>query len=101
MVTVMQVKRMRLIDADELKEHKFPIPLIGDYQQGWNDAIDAIVNNAPTAKSSFRHVILKHPRFGECDAIYDEARRLFYFDTITRELMDKYGWTFEEAENDK
>lgn len=36
-----------LISREALKEHKFPIPLIGDYQQGWNDAIDAIIDNAP------------------------------------------------------
>lgn len=39
-----------LISREELKEHKFPIPLIGDYQQGWNDAIDAIIDNAPTVE---------------------------------------------------
>ncbi len=37
-----------LISRSALKEHKFPIPLVGDYQQGWNDAIDAIIDNAPT-----------------------------------------------------
>jgi hypothetical protein len=55
---------MRLIDADELKARKFvgnKFMQIGGrrngktleavnraYQQGWNDAIDAIINNAPT-----------------------------------------------------
>lgn len=40
----------RLIDANALEEHKF----VGnkfvrnDYQQGWNDAIDAIIDIAPT-----------------------------------------------------
>lgn len=38
-----------LISREALKEHKFSIPLIGDYQQGWNDAIDAIYDNVPTA----------------------------------------------------
>lgn len=42
---------MRLIDADALPEHKFPenqCNRFGDgayYRQGWNDAIDAIVDN--------------------------------------------------------
>ena len=50
---------MRLIDADELKTHKFvgkkyvlidkTLENIKAYQQGWNDAIDAIIDNAPTA----------------------------------------------------
>lgn len=54
----------RLIDADTLKEHKFvgnKFVQIGRrangktlesinkaYQQGWNDCIDAIIDNAPT-----------------------------------------------------
>ena len=57
---------MRLIDADDLHSHKFLTPqvkAIGDsrggktreqiieaYQKGWNDCIDAIVDNAPTVK---------------------------------------------------
>ena len=45
---------MRMIDADALPEHKFPEILcnkFGDgafYRQGWNDAIDAIVDNEDT-----------------------------------------------------
>ena len=49
---------MRLIDADKLKEHKFLTPDAEEakkwlpaetqgYQLGWNDAIDAIVDNVP------------------------------------------------------
>lgn len=60
---------MRPIDADELKTHKFLTPqvkVIGGrrcgktreqiteaYQQGWNDCIDAIIDNAPTVKYPF------------------------------------------------
>ena len=55
---------MRLIDADDLHSHKFLTPqvkaiggrrggktreqIIEAYQKGWNDCIDAIVDNAPT-----------------------------------------------------
>lgn len=41
----------RLIDADKLPEHKFTRESAkgSDYMRGWNDAIDAIVDNAPTA----------------------------------------------------
>lgn len=55
---------MRLIDADELNTHKFLTPqvkviggrhngktreqIIESYQKGWNDAIDAIIDNVPT-----------------------------------------------------
>lgn len=58
---------MRLIDADALLEHKFVgnkfIQIGGRkngktleavnraYQRGWNDAIDAIINNAPTIET--------------------------------------------------
>lgn len=61
---------MRLIDADALKEHKFVgnkfIQIGGRtngktleavnkaYQQGWNDAIDAIIDNAPTVAEIFK-----------------------------------------------
>lgn len=61
-----------------------------------------LIEEAPTieARQTVRHVILNHPRFGKCDACYDEARQLFYFDCITKELLDKYGWTFEEGADD-
>jgi rubrerythrin len=52
---------MRLIDADELKSHKFLTPdnpqatrcfdeKIKAYQKGWNDAIETIIDNAPTVE---------------------------------------------------
>jgi len=52
---------MRLIDADTLSEHKF-VSIncylksncdngFSQYKQGWNDAIDAIIDNAPTVKT--------------------------------------------------
>ena len=37
----------RLIDVNELSEHKFPT-IDSLYDSGWNDAIDAITENAPT-----------------------------------------------------
>ena len=51
---------MRLIDADTLSEHKF-VSIncylksncdngFSQYKQGWNDAIDAIIDNAPTVE---------------------------------------------------
>ena len=45
----------RHIDADALEEHKFVGNkfVINDYQQGWNDAIDAIIDNAPTVDMAF------------------------------------------------
>ena len=37
----------RLIDADEMKMSKCPA-VVNEYTKGWNDAIDAIIENAPT-----------------------------------------------------
>ena len=37
----------RLIDADELKDGKF-VYATEPYTRGWNDAIEAIIQNAPT-----------------------------------------------------
>lgn len=43
---------MRPIDADKLPEHKFTRESAksSDYMRGWNDAIDAIVDNEPTVE---------------------------------------------------
>lgn len=64
---------MRLIDADVLHEHEFKTPKykqIGGrrngktieninlaYQKGWNDAISAIIDNAPTVDTTFRELV--------------------------------------------
>ena len=43
---------MRYIDADKLKDIKFNSisnDKYGIYRMGWNDAIDAVVDNEPTA----------------------------------------------------
>lgn len=47
---------MRLIDADQLEYRKFAGRVQGDakgniYGAGWNDAIDAIVDNEPTIEA--------------------------------------------------
>ena len=43
---------MRYINADNLAEHKFTRESAksSDYMRGWNDAIDAIADNAPTVE---------------------------------------------------
>jgi len=43
---------MRIIDADELPEHKFTRESAkgSDYMRGWNDAIDTIIDTAPTVE---------------------------------------------------
>lgn len=62
------MSEIRPIDANALKEHKFLTPqvkVIGGrhsgklkeqitlaYQKGWNDCIDAIIDNAPTVEHS-------------------------------------------------
>lgn len=43
---------MRLIDADQIKNIKFAISKkISVYVRGWNDAVDAIIENAPTIEA--------------------------------------------------
>ena len=60
------MSEVRLIDANALNEHKFLSPqvkvisgrhsgklkdqIIDVYQKGWNDCIDAIIDNAPTVE---------------------------------------------------
>lgn len=42
----------KYIDAENLSQAKFPIPASGKhspYEIGWNDAINAIIENTPTA----------------------------------------------------
>lgn len=58
---------MRLIDADALEEGKFhsienwtPIES-ASWQRGWNDAIDAIIDNAPTVEKHGHWI----PRYDE------------------------------------
>lgn len=43
----------RLIDANEVRNHKY-VAMGGDlslYKEGWNDAIDTIMNEAPTVEA--------------------------------------------------
>ena len=58
--------KKRLIDANVISEHKFPLTPLR-YHVGWNDAIDAIVENAPTVDA----VEVVHGRWdgnGNCSA---------------------------------
>ena len=62
----------RYIDADKLEIHKFTIKeashndMGGAYRQGWNDAIDAIIDNEPTAdvRENVKGEWLQMKRFG-------------------------------------
>lgn len=61
---------MRLIDADALKKVKFhPLPYTHitpsdcdseAYKRGWNDAIDAVAENAPTVEPTLYGYNVKH-----------------------------------------
>lgn len=69
---------MRPIDADELLEHKFKsaserMDLSVAYMSGWNDAIDAIIENAPTIEAEpvrHGHWIKKDHVFSKDTGIY-------------------------------
>lgn len=94
----------RLIDADELKHHKFVGSVIanGVYQQGWNDAIDAIIDNALTVEYPFTHVTVEHPVFGDkkFDGWIDKQRHLLFVDPITFEGAKALGWKWEVELNE-
>ena len=69
-----------LISREALKEHKFIIPqgniiggmrcgktrelIIKEYQKGWNDCIDAIIDNAPTVDITEEQAIDKLHKTG-------------------------------------
>ena len=65
---------MRLIDADELDEHKFvrEEARSNDYKRGWNDAIEAIIDNAPTVEFPEQITI-------KCDTEEDKQKLLSAF----------------------
>lgn len=84
---------MRLIDADVLKKHKFfsannpNATRVYDettiaYKRGWNDAIDEIIDNAPTVEERPQVVIFsenmtaeeKQKLIAEFKAVMDNAK---------------------------
>lgn len=83
---------MRLIDADKLSEHKFPLTPLR-YHVGWNDAIDAIVENAPTIEAES----VKHARWillNECSnaGVYCSAchKKVYKEQYANQKLKSKY-----------
>lgn len=103
---------MRLIDADELLEHKFKsaserTDLSVEYMGGWNDAIDSINENAPTIEAEpIRHgkwVRILDTRFGEKlnDIIGCSVCNIYFssMDMIRRSYCPNCGARMD-AEND-
>lgn len=75
------------IDKDELiKALKYDRD---QYNKGYQDAMN-------DARARFRHVRIIHPKYGECDSLYDEARHLLFVDYITKEFADRSGWKIKE-----
>ena len=81
---------MRLIDADALAEKKFQereCNGLGEgpaYRQGWNDAIDAVMDNEPSAQPE-RMTNMKYREsrpFSSAASVSDSNR----FDSIRKEL---------------
>lgn len=68
---------MRLIDADKLPEHKFTRESAkgSEYMRGWNDAIDAIIDNAPTVDTDI--VPLMQDIVANIPEIVDKAVKLY------------------------
>ncbi len=77
----------RLIDADKLPEHKFTreSAKASDYMRGWNDAIDTIVDNAPTVniQTAVMELYRRYqPRL---------ATNVYEFGVELQELLGRYG----------
>lgn len=72
---------MRNIDADAIAEHKF----VGnkfvrnDYQQGWNDAMDAIIDNAPTIEPKRKFIRIITTYYPDDLICYEEYKGKPYF----------------------
>jgi len=86
---------MRTIDADALEEHKFVGNkfVINDYQQGWNDAIDAIIDNASTVEPKWIPVSEKLPDLFEVVLVTDECGKVFEYE---RRSLDDDGNVCDE-----
>lgn len=62
---------MRLIDADTLNQYKFGEQLMtSSYSEGWDDAIDAIMKDAPTV------VVRDNYDIGYVEGLEDGKQRL-------------------------
>lgn len=85
---------MRLIDADALAEKKFQereCNGLGEgpaYRQGWNDAIDAVMDNEPSAQPEVIHC---------CDCIYYDPEHIekngvrYEYKDMTKDAFDILG----------
>lgn len=80
----------RLIDAEEFRKQ------FSGEEHYWALKIMGMIDNAPTVEFPFVHVIINHPRYGECDGWLDKSRQLLFFDAITIEAAEKFGWTWKE-----
>lgn len=60
-------------------------------------AIDALEEQE---RPTLRHVIINHPRYGESDAWYDEARQIVFQHWVSKEYANTLGWKIEEADDD-
>ena len=80
----------RLIDADKLPEHKFTRESAksSDYMRGWNDAIDTIVDTAPTVEPCYQTTSCL-----DCKMYDKENHHCPRFCEVIRELV-------KEAENE-
>lgn len=88
----------RLIDANELENHRFPTQE-SLYDSGWNDAIDAIMENSPTVDAvevvrckACQHWQKRHETRGIC---------LNHNAIVTFTTPDFYCACGERKQNDK
>ena len=84
--------KARLIDADKLKDVKFQ-DSANLYKWGWNSAIDAIIENAPTIDA------VEVVRCGDCRHLTADGRCLEFADDFLRPSVNDYCSYGEREEN--
>ena len=91
---------MSLIDADKLYKHKFKstserMDLDVEYMCGWNDAIDAIMRNAPTVEPKHGYWIERTKVYPDLlnDSTYNyQCSNCGYMDTHGANVEVPYCW---------
>lgn len=78
---------MRLIDTEKLEEYKADCCVsLTEWQQGWNDAIDTIMNEAPTVDEVIRCKDCKY-RMTE---LFNDKKTMYYCPFVDRYTVNDW-----------
>lgn len=67
---------------------------VSDHSTMTSDAINMAIEALEKAYR-FEHVIIHHPKYGDCDGWLDRERMLLLCDAVTCEFAHQHGWTWE------